>query len=91
MKRSLLVVTAAVALMATPAAYASSYEPEESDNPIRLLSYPVHFVGKVAEYAIARPITWLASQPATKNWFGRTSNARTNDYSGDKDYYQLHR
>jgi hypothetical protein len=91
MKRSLLVVTAAVALMASSTAHAAPYDFEESDHPLRLVSYPVFFVGKVAETLIARPITYVASQPKLRNWFGRTSNPRTDDYVGTSEDYQRRR
>jgi hypothetical protein len=88
MKRFLIVATVIAALAATPAAHAASYDPEEHDNPLRLIAYPIHFVGKVGEYVIARPINWLVSQPATREWFGRTSNPRTDRLTGSPDMYQ---
>jgi hypothetical protein len=91
MKRSLLAVTAAFALMASSAAHAAPYDFEESDHPLRLVSYPIFFVGKVAETVIARPITYFVSQPKLRYWFGRTSNPRTDDYVGTSEDYQRRR
>lgn len=63
----LLAVVAATALsplMADP------YRRGKSDNPFRLVSYVVHPVGILLEYAIFRPVHWVVSQPNLDIVFG---------------------
>ncbi len=88
MKRSLLVVTTAVALMASANAHAGNFVPEESDHPIRLATYPVFFLGKVLETVVVRPIHYVANQPKLRFWFGTNSNPRTDKHNIDMEHYQ---
>ena len=87
--RMLLVAGAALCLagFASPAC-AESYDTDDSDHPIRYAAYAVHAVGKGIETVVARPIHWFVSKPKMRYVFGKTSQPRTDDYTGDADLYQ---
>ncbi len=87
--RILLVAGAALCL----ASYASpvraeSYDPDDSDHPIRYAGYAFHAVGWGIETVVTRPIHWFVSRPKMRNVFGKVSQPRTDDYTGDADLYQ---
>ncbi len=73
---------------APTAAQAEDYSPTDSAHPFRLISYPVHAVGKGIETLVTRPVTWFVSRPKARYVFGKTSNPRKDDYTGDFDLYQ---
>lgn len=49
---------------------ADRYRRNKSDNPFRLISYVVHPVGILLEYAVMRPIHWVVSRPNLDIIFG---------------------
>jgi len=59
-----LAVALAVVVLASVAApsMAHRYRRNADDNPMRLIGYVAHPVGLALEYAIFRPVHWLASQ-----------------------------
>jgi hypothetical protein len=64
MKKKLLGILFALALLLTPAAgRAHEYDRDDSDYPLRYVAYAVHPFGIAAEYAVLRPIHWLVSRP----------------------------
>lgn len=79
---------AACVLFAPGSACADTYAVNDSDHPIRYISYPFHAYGKGWEYFVTRPIHWVVSQPKTRYIFGHVSHPRTDDYWGDFDLYQ---
>lgn len=87
--KMMLAAATAVAMSAMPTgANAESYDPNESDNPLRLFFTPFHVVGKGIEYGVTRPIHYVTSRPKLRTVFGRTSNPRTDNYWGGWDQYQ---
>jgi len=92
MKKSVLVLAAAIALAACvlppSAARAEMYDCDSSDHPARYFVYPIHAFGKGIETFVTRPIHWLVSRPKFRYVFGHTSNPRREDYTGDFDLYQ---
>lgn len=63
-RRSLASLTLAAALLVAAApAFAHDYDRDESDHPLRVLSYVIHPIGVVLEYTITRPIHWFVSLP----------------------------
>jgi flagellar motor protein MotB len=63
-RRSLasLALAAALVVAAAPA-FGHDYDRDESDHPLRVLSYVIHPIGVVLEYTITRPMHWLVSHP----------------------------
>lgn len=82
-----IAVTACVLLL-PGIACADTYDTDDSDHPLRYVSYPFHAYCKGIEYFVTRPIHWVVSQPKTRYVFGHSSNPRTDDYWGDFDLYQ---
>lgn len=69
-----LVVLAAILTLATPGNVAAHDYQKSSDNPIRVLVYPIHAFGTMLEWAIFRPIHRFVSAPHMRILFGHTVN-----------------
>ena len=82
-----LVVAAAFAVSASNAS-AHSYDSDDSSHPFRLLSYPLHALGRGIEYGFARPVHNYVSQPCNRYIWGHVSHPATEDYAADYDRYQ---
>ena len=53
------------------------YDRDDSDHPLRIVSYALHPVGMLVEYSVLRPIHWIVSQPVAHKIFGHEPNAET--------------
>ncbi|MBX7244240.1 MAG: hypothetical protein K1X53_02005 [Candidatus Sumerlaeaceae bacterium] len=80
---------AAAAMMVAPTSVrAESYDPDDSDYPLRYVAYGFHAVFKGVEYTVTRPIHALVSQPKMRTIFGKTSNPKTDNYWGGWNQYE---
>ena len=69
------VVTAAAVLLLAPVAFAGDrYDDFEDTHPLRIVAYPVHAVGSLLEWLVARPLHALVSQPKLAPIFGHDSH-----------------
>ncbi len=69
--RKQVAVTAAAVLFFTPVAVAGDkYDDLEDTHPLRIVSYPVHAVGYLLEWLVARPLHAIVSQPKLEPIFG---------------------
>jgi len=87
-KLSIAAVAAGALLLSPTAGQAHSYDTDDSGHPLRLISYPVHALGKGLEYGVSRPVHWAVSQCKTRYIFGHVSHPKRDDYWGDWDLYQ---
>ena len=69
-KKHAVVTVAAVLLLAPVAVADDNYDDFEDTHPLRIVSYPVHAVGYMLEWLVARPLHAVVSQPKLKPIFG---------------------
>ena len=69
-KKKAVVTVAAVLLLAPMAVAGDRYDDFEDTHPLRIVSYPVHAVGYMLEWLVARPLHALVSQPKLEPIFG---------------------
>jgi len=63
MKRiALVLLSAAFLALVAGSASAHEYDRNDSDHPLRIVSYVVHPIGVFFEYTVTRPVHWLAHQ-----------------------------
>ncbi|MGI8908291.1 MAG: hypothetical protein ACR2IE_17595 [Candidatus Sumerlaeaceae bacterium] len=84
-----LTAAVAVALFATPSAVqAHGYDTDDDGHPLRYFAYPIHAMGVGLEYAVTRPLHYVASQCKVRRIVGHVSHPKTDNYWGDWDQYQ---
>ncbi len=87
MKNWFFAALVAVALAALPGtAQAHVYDRDDSDHPLRVVSYVVHPVGMAVEYAVLRPIHWLVSRPTVAPVFGHRPRPEVEECT----YFEYH-
>ncbi len=69
-QKKVVAAVAAVLLTAPVAVAGDRYDDFEDTHPLRIVSYPVHAVGSLLEWLVARPLHGLVSQPKLAPIFG---------------------
>lgn len=83
-----LVLLASVAMVPAVGS-AHSYDPDDSAHPFRLISYPLHAIGKQLEKG-TRKIHYCVSQPYNRSIYGHVSHPKTDIYwAGPNEYQRL--
>jgi len=72
MKRKLAIIALVLSFffVLSSFSYASNYQRNKDDYPVRWLAYVAHPFGMAADYLIARPIHWIVKQTDLNTLFG---------------------